>query len=242
MSNIKDNYRIIAQDIVEKGIQHVDFDPSKVVRVEANSYFAKYDNEAINYIRYTYEDEILAKMIKDFNYSVQWCGLELKCDDQQRWRKDAKSINFNKTVKSKLRKQRGKDSYTDKSIQEHGAKVEEFEERYNVDFVTNQYKQLVEHFNNYYREEQIKKVVNTYGDIYGWKWEKVEEVSLLDKEIKELESKAKELRKKKFEKQCDFAVEYINDKYEKIADVFKQPLVDSINEKREKGYVSPFFR
>ena len=115
-------------------------------------------------------------------------------------------------------------------------------ESVDVDFIAEELQKLIADFNEWYAEEQKKKVVSTYGDIYGWKWETVEEIVNMDVEIKALEEELKQLRNKKFDRQCTLAVEFVKDKAEKIAEEFKQPLIEEINRKRVEGYKSPFFR
>jgi uncharacterized coiled-coil DUF342 family protein len=111
-----------------------------------------------------------------------------------------------------------------------------------VDFITEELRKLISDFNKWYAEEQRNKVVKAYSDIYSWKWETVEEIVAMDEEIKAMQEKLNELRNKKFDRQCTLAVEFVKDKAEKIAEEFKQPLIEAINEKRAEGYQSPFFR
>ena len=236
------DYRINAQDIVEKGIQQVEFDPTKVELFVDDEYFCKYRNCGRQTVRVKYNDEDLARLMGENNYSITWAKTIFNEDQQERYY-NRKGIVFRKSIESNLRKKPNVDGqYTENSIKKFKDKAKEMIDKYNLKFVTDEVEKLIAHFNEWYAEEQKKKVVSAYGDIYAWKWETVEEIVDMDVEIKALEEELKQLRNKKFDRQCTLAVEFIKDKAEKIAEEFKQPLVDEINRKRAEGYKSPWFR
>ena len=236
------DYRINAQDIVEKGIQQVEFDPTKVELFVEDEHFCKYRNCGRQTVRVKYNDEDLARLMGENNYSITWAKTIFNEDQQERYY-NRKGIVFRKSIESNLRKKPNVDGqYTENSIKKFKDKAKEMIDKYNLKFVTDEVEKLIAHFNEWYAEEQKKKVVSAYGDIYAWKWETVEEIVDMDVEIKALEEELKQLRNKKFDRQCTLAVEFIKDKAEKIAEEFKQPLVDEINRKRAEGYKSPWFR
>ena len=237
------NYRIDAQDIVEKGIQQVEFDPSKIKVIVSDKNIGEWGSEGCQRVTVKYLDEDLAQLMAENNYYIDWAKTIFRGGQQARYSSDRKSIDFYKSVSVKLRKKPNVKGYTQKSIDQFEEKAKAMVEKYtNVDFIAEELQKLIANFNEWYAEEQKKKVVSTYGDIYGWKWETVEEIVAMNEEIKALEEELKQLRNKKFDRQCTLAVEFIKDKAEKIAEEFKQPLVDEINRKRAEGYKSPWFR
>jgi hypothetical protein len=240
MSN---EYYIRAHDIIEKGVKQVEFDPSKLKVTVSDRNYGEWGNEGYQRVFVEYQDEDLAQIMAYNNYHINWSETIFKAVHQARYTSDRKSIVFFKRVEHKLRKKPNVKGYTDKSIKEFDEKADKVVETYtDVDFLHTELKKLFKHFNEWYAEEQKKKVVETYGDIYGWKWETVEEIVAMDEEIKAMQKKLDDLRNKKFDKQCSFAVEFVKDKAEKIAEEFKQPLIDEIERKRMEGYKSPFFR
>jgi hypothetical protein len=237
------DYRIMAQDIVEKGIQQVEFNPDLIKVSVSDRTIGDWGNEGYQRVFVSYNDEDLAQIMAINNYHINWAETIFKGQHQATYSSDRKSIDFSKSVTVKLRKKPNVKGYTQKSISEFEEKANAMVEKYsNVDFIAEELQKLIAHFNEWYAEEQKKKVVSTYGDVYAWKWETVEEIVAMDEEIKAMQKKIDELRNKKFDRQCTLAVEYVKDKAEKIAEEFKQPLIDEINRKRVEGYKSPFFR
>lgn len=237
------NYRIMAQDIIEKGIQQVEFDPSKITTFVSDKSIGEWNSEGYQRVTVKYEDEDLAQLMAENNYHIDWAETIFKGGQQARYSSDRKSIDFHKSVSVKLRKKPNVKEYTQKSIDQFEEKAKAMVDKYtDVDFLSEELQKLIANFNEWYAEEQKKKVVSTYGDIYSWKWETVEEIVTMDEEIKVMQEKLNELRNKKFDRQCTLAVEFIKDKAEKIAEEFKQPLIEEIERKRVEGYKSPFFR
>jgi hypothetical protein len=242
MSKSEEDYRIYAQDIVESGIKQVKFDPSNVeIKVEGE-YFSDYSPTASQRIIITYKDKDLARLMGIQNYSVSWAKTIFKAQDQKRtW--DREGIVHYSYVESRLRKKPNVDGeYTENSINKFKERAKARREKLNVEFVNEQIEKLIAEFNEYYADKQRKEVVRVYGDIYAWKWETVEEINDMDIQIKVMEEKLKDLRNKKFDRQCDYVVQFVKDKAEKISEEFKQPIIDAVNEKRAEGYKSPWFR
>ena len=241
MSNILDDYRVKVTEIVDKGIQQVEFDPSKVKRLEDKEYIVLYDGEY--QITYMYEDEALAKMMYDLNYSLNWND-DLPFDNaqQQKYRENRTGIRLKRYSHVKLRKKRNTSGFTDKSLEEYKNSVERLKARYNVDAVTNMYRRLVEDFNAFYRDEQIKKVSKAYGNVYNWKVEEYGEYRKLDEEILRLEEQLTDLRNKRFDKRCDIVVRCIEKKVESISSDFVPSIMDEVQRHKDEGYKSPFFR
>lgn len=237
------DYRIMAQDIVEKGIQQVEFNPDLIDVFVSDKQIGDWGGEGYQRVSVAYKDEDLAQLMAVNNYYIDWAKTIFRGEHQDRYSSDRKAIKFHKSVTEKLRKKPNVKGYTQKSIDAFEEKAKAIVDKYtDVDFITEELKKLIADFNEWYAKEQKKKVVSTYGNIYSWKWETVEEIVAMDEEIKAMQKKLDELRNKKFDRQCTLAVEYVKDKAEKIAEEFKQPLIEEIERKRVEGYKSPFFR
>jgi len=237
------DYRIMAQDIIESGVRQVEFDPDKIEITVSDRIIGDWGGDGYQRVLVQYKDEDLAQIMAINNYSINWAKTIFKSDHQASYSSDRKEILFMTSTTCKLRKKPNVKGYTQKSIDAFEEKADEMIEKYtNVDFLHEEFKKLFAHFNEWYEEEQKKKVVETYGNIYGWKWEKVEEIKAMNEEIKAMEEKISQMKQKRFDRQCTLAVEFVKDKAEKIAEEFKQPLIEAINEKRAEGYKSPFFR
>jgi flagellar hook-basal body complex protein FliE len=240
---VSKDYRIHASDIVEKGVQQVVFNPDLIEVFVSDKQIGEWGGEGYQRVSVVYKDEDLAQLMAVNNYYIDWAKTIFKGDHQDRYRHNRKAIKFHKSLSVKLRKKPNVKGYTQKSIDAFEEKAKAMVDKYtDVDFITEELRKLISDFNKWYAEEQRNKVVKAYSDIYSWKWETVEEIVAMDEEIKAMQEKLNELRNKKFDRQCTLAVEFVKDKAEKIAEEFKQPLIEAINEKRAEGYQSPFFR
>lgn len=240
---MKDIFRINPNQLVETGIQQVDFDPSLVKRYEDKEYIGDWSNDGEYVITYMYENEYLAKMMYDLGYSLNWNNeLPFNNNQQSNYRKDRMGIRFKRMSCVKLRKKRNSSGYSENSLKQHEEAKEKLKLKYDVDSVTNLYRRLIEDFNNFYREEQIKQVSKAFGNVYSWNVDDYEEIKVLTKEIEALEKKASELRQKRFDKRCELVVSYVESEEENIANDFVQPILQEVNKCKDEGYKSPFLR
>lgn len=232
-----DRFRIDTDKLITSGLDKIQFDPKKVVRVKLEDIRSEYSKEARRVVIYKYEDMELALKMFDLGYSNGWNDTAVSVDFYRRSNVDGLLIQ--KRIVSKLRKSPN-GGFTKKSLERHEERVKNLDQ-YDMDYATEQFRQAIEHFNKWYVDEQTNKIVERYSEVGNWKYEKEEEITKMDEEIEQLRDRLSNLIDKKFDKMCDVLLQSIKSESLPINEDFKQPLIEAVKQKREEGYKRPFF-
>jgi len=232
------NFRININDMIKNGIDRIVFDPSKVSILSDYDEISDYRKVATRRISYTYDDSDLSNKIESLHgFHLSHVDTKVKVNGD-RW--NTNGLALSKTIATKLRKKPNTDAYTDNSMEKHKERVSKMHD-FDKDFAVEQFKLVVERFNDWYVEEQIREFTKELSCAMVWDFNDEKEIVDFDKEIMDfdkeidvLKQKRAAIKDKKLDTQYSLMLKYINSEKETISNDLRKPLMDTIEAKRSQ--------
>lgn len=230
------SFKIEPRKIIETGLDHVDFDPSKVKLVFDNKFEEpSWGNEAERRVFYTYEDEEVCKKINDLYYSFGWGTTKVR----KPYDRTLCRIDIIKLARTKLRKKKGGNGWTDNSLITHMNNCKKLD-KFDLDWAIGEFKTAIEEFNTWYEEEQRKEVKRVFGSVTGYKFDEPEVTNLID-QYEDLKKQIKEVSKKITETKYNCLLNDLRHDKLGVASDFKQDLIEEVT-KNKNSNVDDFGR
>jgi len=249
---MKHEFTIDVNDVIDNGIEKIPFDPKHVEVTERHEEKPEWGNEACSYLVYTYKHPEIWKMCRFRDYSSNFNSFYM--EHHSKLVKintgkygDEPCLVISVSVKTKFRKKRGKDEWTEKSYVEHAEKWEDLKQRHNKERAIEAFKHAVKAFNDHFENIQRDKAITALTNVGSWNFKsnvdyvkKVEgidkSIAAFKKQIDALQEKINELRGIKLDMDYDHILEYIHSDKNDVHEDFVSDLADRVNELKKEGY------
>jgi hypothetical protein len=219
------SFRIDARQLIETGIDHVDFDPSKVkLKKDFNDDMPDFGNIAERFLSYEYDDVDVAEKIKIGNDTFvkgSW----------DHWKKE--NLKIERKVQTKLRKKKGGSGWTDNSRIKHMDDSKRLDSC-DLDWAKEQFEEAFGHFNDWYVEEQKKRVAQYYGVISAYNFTEKEVVDL-EAEYSAIKAKLRTLSKEIVQTKYNLVTKDIKSGELGFSKDFTEVVLTQLEANQEKG-------
>lgn len=222
------SFRIEPRNIIETGIDRIEFDASKVKLIsDTNDDDPSWGNEAEKQIIFAYEDAEICQKITDLSYSFRW-GKTCVQGAWDRWK--AHKFTIVKKATTKLRKKKGGKEWTDNSRIAHLDNAKRLD-KFDLEWAIEEFEYAFHEFNQWYEDEQRKAVKRVYGGVSSYKFDEPEVVTLQE-QYSELRKQIQELNVKITQTKYNVLLKKLKADKMGVSPDFKEDLIEELEKNK----------